>query len=295
MRRLGLFFLLLLSACSSSTVGDNGKIKIVATTSIVADVVGVVGGEAIDLTALLPPGTDPHSFEPAPQDIVAVAEAEVIFINGVGLETFLSGLLENAGGAGRVVSVSEGIDLFELGDQEEGDFDPHVWFDPLNLLVWVDTIANHLSELDPENASLYAANAEAYKEELRALDEWITAQVADLSEDARKLVSDHDTWGYFANRYGFEIVGAVIPGYSSLAEPSAQELAALMDTIQSLGARAVFVGNTVNANLAERVAEDTGTALVFVYTGSLSAPDGPAATYLEMMRYNVAAIVGALE
>jgi ABC-type Zn uptake system ZnuABC Zn-binding protein ZnuA len=292
-------------AGDASAAGE--RLKVVATTTIVGDVVRQVGGDAIDLTVLLPVGADPHGFDPTPRDASTVADADVVFINGLGLEQFLERLLASAGSEAQVIAVSEGITAIETGDEadavhaeedegehgHEGD-DPHVWTDPNNVLVWTANIAAALSQLDPANAALYQANAAQYSAELQALDAWVREQVAQVPAANRNIVTDHAVFGYFAQRYGFEQVGAIVPGYSTLAEPSAQELAALEDAIRSLGVKAVFVGQTVNPGLAQRVADDTGTQLAPVYTGSLSDPEGEAGSYLDYIRHNVATIVEAL-
>lgn len=299
---------LLLAACVSAGQSDQnstGSLKVVATTTIVGDVVQNVGGLMIDLTTLLPPGTDPHSYEPTPQDLAKIADADLVFINGAGLETFLDRLLANSGTQAETVEVSESIALREAPEDEAGEHqeehthegeegDPHTWTDPNNVLIWVDQIASALSQRDPGNQAAYQANAEQYRRELIDLDEWIQQQVAEIPAANRLLVTDHELFGYFADRYGFTQVGTVIPGYSTVAQPSAQELAALEDSIRALGVRAIFVGNSVNPALEERLASDTGTRLVFLYTGSLSDPGGPASTYLDYARYNVEAIVQAL-
>ena len=313
-----LFTVMFLAACSQESdtpaaeqddIGE--KLKVVATTTIVGDAVAQVGGDDIDLSVLLPAGTDPHSFTPTPQDVAKVEQADVIFANGAGLEVFLDDLIESAGASDKVVHVSEGIDLLTFGSHEhehegeehehEGEEhdheggDPHTWVDPNNVMVWVTNIEQKLSEADPANASVYAAGAKAYTTELKTLDAWIREQVAQIPVADRKLVTDHMLFGYFAEEYGFEQTGALIPGYSTLAEPSAKELAEIEDAIRELGVKAVFVGNTVNPALAQRVANDTGTQLVFVYSGSLSDPDGDAPSYLEYIRYNVSAFVEALK
>lgn len=277
-------------------------LRVVATTTLVGDVARAVGGNAIELTVLLPVGADPHTFEPTPQDAATLANAHVIFINGAGLEAFLSRLLKNVGDEARVVSVSDGVELRRFEGEHEGEaehegeeVDPHVWFNPLNVVVWTQNIERALSALDPANASTYAANARAYQAALQELDAWIQDQVAQVPPERRKLVSDHAALGYFADRYGFEQVGTVIPGFSTEAEASARELAGLVDTIHALGVRAIFVGTTVNPSLAQRIADDTGARLVRLYTGSLSEPGGPADSYLSFMRYNVSAIVDALK
>jgi manganese/iron transport system substrate-binding protein len=291
---------------SAVTLGEGEKLQVVATTSIVADVVQNVGGDLIDLTTLLPLGTDPHAFEPTPQDVAAVADAHVVFVNGAGLEVFLEPLLESAGEDVTVVPVSYGIALLQLKDaheheeKEEDEHDyrdganPHTWFDPHNVIVWTHNVAHALSALDPDNAATYEANGSAYEAELQELDAWIREQLAQVPEKNRKLVTDHATFSYFARKYGFQQLGAVFPGYSTLAEPSAQDLAELEDGIREFDVRAVFVGLTISPDLAERVADDTGIQLVFLYTGSLSEPGGPADDYLSFMRYNVSAIAEAL-
>lgn len=288
-------------AFSPAPLAAGEKLRVVATTSIVADVVANVGGDRIALTTLVPLGADPHSFQPTPQDMAALTKAHVVYANGAGLETFLESLMDSVNLAGRLVYVSDGIALLQAEHEHEGEAeheheggDPHTWFDPNNIVVWVDKIRDTLSVLDPVNASVYRANAQAYIARLEELDAWIRQQVAQIPPDNRRLVTDHTAFTYFAARYGFEQVGAIFPGYSTLASPSAKELAALEDAIHAQGVKAVFVGRTVNPALAERVAQDTGVRLVFLYTGSLGETGSAAATYLDMMRYNVSAIAEAL-
>jgi len=275
-------------------------LQVVVTTNVAADLVRTVAGDSAQVTALLPAGVDPHAYEPAPQDLGTVAEADAVFINGLGLEEFLAELLANAGGEAPVVSLSEGIQprtLQDLGldsEEEAGGVDPHVWLDPVLMVTWAGNIGEALSALDPSGSAGYRERAGALAGSLESLDEWIRQQVAAIPPQARLLVTDHDELGYFADRYGFQVIGAVIPGYSSVAEPSAQELADLEARIRSFGVRAVFVDQTVNAQIAQRVAEDTGVRLVPLITHSLSAPDGPVPDYPSLMRYNVEAIVAAL-
>jgi manganese/iron transport system substrate-binding protein len=319
--------LVILAACTGPGAPaplaiPDGKLQVVATTTILGDVVGQIGGEAIDLNVLLPSGSDPHTFEPGPKDIAAIANADLVMINGAGLEEFMDRLLEGASAGDediQLVSASEGIDLLTLAedhagdehidedgaendhpeqehpdDEGHGEFDPHVWFNPRNVVVWTENIERALSAADPKNAAAYAAKARAYRAELLELDEWIEAQVARIPPDNRLLVTDHQTFGYFAERYGFVQVGAVIPGFSSASAPSAQELGSLQEKIHALGARAIFIGSTVNPAISEQIARDTGIQLVPLYTDSLTAPSGEAGSYLELMRYDVKAILAAL-
>ncbi len=298
---------LLLGGCAANgeELPETGELNVLATTTIAADVVKEVGGELVRVETLLPPGVDPHSFEPSPKDMVRATEARVIFASGAGLETFLEPLLRSAGGEEKVVYLSQGVTLIhapeELAhtgeDEHEGQEtgDPHTWFDPANVSIWAENVAEALGELDPDHAEQYRQNARAYQARLEELDAWIREQVAQIPAERRKLVTDHASFTYFANRYGFEQVGAVIPGYSTAAEPSAQELARLEDRIRDVHVMAVFVGEAISPSLVERVAQDTGVRLVRLYTASLSEPGGPAPTYIELMQYDVEQIVNVLK
>lgn len=287
-----------MSELSAVSLSEGEKLRVIATTNIVADVVANVGGDRIELTGLLPAGADPHTYQPTPQDLLAAADAHAIFINGVGLEAFLNEMLQNAGSDAPVIPVSQGVKLleFNLGqnNDEHQTADPHTWFDPNNVIVWVRNIEQALSRLDPAHAKAYEAHAEAYIEKLQALDMWIREQVAQIPEENRKIVTDHRVFAYFADAYGFEVVGAVIEASSMAAEPSAQELAVLENKIRQHDVPAAFVGRTANPKLAERVAEDTGIKLVALYTGSLSEAGGEADSYIEFMQHNVSTIVKAL-
>lgn len=286
------------------------KLNVIATTSIVADVVHNVGGDKINLTTLLPLGADPHSFEPTPADLARVSGVHVIFANGLGLEEFLAEMIENAGGKAPVVEVSDGLtarrfaegDEHEEGEEHEGTEenhhheggDPHTWTSPANVEVFVRNIEQALSALDPANAAAYKANAQAYIAQLDELDGWVKAEIETIPAENRKLVTDHTAFGYYADRYGLEQVGAIIPSFTTVAEPSARELAQLQDVIGQYKIKAVFVAETVNPELAERLARDTGVALVTLYGGSLGGPGSGAETYLAYTRYNTTAIVNAL-
>jgi manganese/iron transport system substrate-binding protein len=258
-----LILLVSLFACGSgNTSPANPGIKVLATTSIVADVVAQVGGKTINLSVLLPVGTDPHEFSPRPQDAAALADAGIIFANGAGLEGFLPPLLDSAGATGKVVEVSTGITLQPLPGGDASTGDPHTWMDPNNVIIWTQNIAAALAKADPAHASDYQANATAYAASLRDLDAWVRAQVDQVPPANRILVSDHAVLGYFATRYGV---------------------------------RAIFVTEAASQTLADQVAADTGIQAVWLYHASLTDASGPAATYLDFVRYNVNAIVKALK
>ncbi len=291
---------LILAACAGPAASplsreEGGKLRVVATTTLVGDVVRAVGGDAIALTVLLPPGAEPHGFQPSPQDVARLAQADLVFVNGFNLEETLAPTLAGAVANDKIIAVSDGVAPIEMEENgHEHGIDPHTWTDPNNVMIWADNIAGALIAADPAHKDDFESRAAAYKAELVALDVWIREQMAQVPEGNRRLVTDHAVFGYFAQRYGLEQIGALVSGSSALAEPSARELARLEDTIQALGVEAVFVGNTVNPGLAERVANDTNTRLLFVYSDSLSDADGPAASYLDFMRHNVSVFVDGL-
>ncbi len=280
------------------SLGAGQKLKVVATTNIVAHVVSQIGGDAVELTELLPVGADPHTYIATPQDVAAVADAHIIFANGADLEAeFLPELVQDSDAP--VIYVSQGIKLRELGrgeahEHEHEGIDPHTWTTPANVAIFIQNIEYALDALDPANAETYQANAKVYEAELEALDEWVRAQIATIPAEKRELITDHSVFGYYADRYGLEQIGAVIPAFSTAAEPSAQELAALEDAIREYGVEAVFVGTTINPSLARQVAEDTGTQLVTLYTGSLGPEGSGVETYVAYICSNTIAIVDAL-
>jgi ABC-type Zn uptake system ZnuABC Zn-binding protein ZnuA len=293
-----------LAQLGSISLDAGEKLSIVATTNIVGDVVGQVGGDRIELTTLMSIGIDPHSYVPTPADSAAVHDAHIVFASGAGLESDLQQVFESAGGDAVRIYLSDGIQhrltegtLEEEGDgheHDEGDIDPHVWFDVSNVIHWVETIEQALCALDPANAAAYQANAASYTQELEELDAWVVEQVAAIPQANRKLVTNHPSFGYLAGRYGLEQVGAVYP-FSPSAEPSARDIALLEDTIHQYGVPAVFAESTVNPKLAQQVAADTGVKLVALYSGSLGAPGSGAETYILLIRYDVVAIASALK
>jgi len=295
----------LLAACSASPAQTtSGKLNVVATTTIIGDIVQNVGGDAINLTVLLPVGADPHSFSPTPQDITKVAKADIIFVNGFGLEQFLGDMVENAATQATIIEVSQGVEPLTLATvvedgqtqpAEAGRVDPHTWTSPANAIIFVRNIEQALAAADPAHAEIFAENAKKYTADLTALDEWVQAQIETIPPANRKLVTGHTAFGYYAKRYGLEQIGTVIPGFSTAAEPSAQDLAALQNTINRYGIKAIFIGATVNPTVSARIAEDTGARLVRLYTGSLGEKGSGAETYIGYIKYNTNAIVSALK
>jgi ABC-type Zn uptake system ZnuABC Zn-binding protein ZnuA len=284
-------------ALKPAALGAGEKLKVVATTSIVADLAQNVGGEAIDLRLLIPVGSDPHSFEPTPRDAAALTDAHIILANGAGLEEFLTPLLKTAATKAAVVYLSEGIALRTLTGKEaaaHGGVDPHTWTTPANAIIFVRNIERALSALDPAHAATYKANATAYEAKLQELDTWVRTQIETIPVESRKLVGDHESMGYYAERYGLVEVGAVIPSVSTAAEPSAQQMAALQEAIRKQGVKAIFVDTTANPALAQQLATDMGIRFVSLYSGSLGAKGSGAETYIDYIRFNTTAIVEVL-
>lgn len=428
------------TALSPSTSAPAASLRVLTTTTFLADMARNVAGDRLAIDALVPTGVDPHGFEPTPADLAKVADSNFLIVNGAGFEEFLAGLLENAGGDREVVEAAaglksrepseteevaltaddladaacvaassasveaksagadaggavallleqregeeHGVELFdvrllrqpdgtyggffsfdaehveyqiasaegtirlleggtddvqpeesfalacggltqggvfqaeegvhvlelsgfsseqapllfgELGGHEHEEGDPHFWLDPNNAIVYVENIRDGLSKADPEGAAVYAANSDAYIAKLKELDAQIRQQVEEIPEANRLFVTNHESFGYFADRYGFTVIGTVVPSLSPGAQPSAQQLARLEERIKATGARAIFLETGSNPQLAEQIASDTGIRVeAELFTHSVSEPGGPAPTYIDMMKYNTAAIVEAL-
>ena len=313
MKSTGSFFVLALAvialvACRPGDVlspSEGERPRIVATTSIVGDIVQRVGGDDIRLQVLVPPRADPHDYIFRPADMVVAADADLLFINGGGLEGHLDRLLKGVARPEQIVSLVQGIPMRHFegahhhahGDdcEDSAALDPHVWTDPNHVMIWAETIARALSQLAPEYAEAFSARANELIEDLRELDTWIAEQVAVIPPERRLLVTDHYAMGYFAARYGFEEAGVVIRSLDSAAQPSARDLVRLIDELKARQIPAIFVGMSVNPQLARQIARDSGVSLVPLYSGALSESDGPAADYFAYMRYNVSALVEYLQ
>lgn len=310
MRWFMLCALLVLVGCQRSGPMPNaiGKPVVVSTFSVLSDLTRNIGGEHIEILTLVGPDGDAHTFQPTPQDVATIGKATAIIEIGVKFETawFDPAYQASRSQAKRVV-VSQGMKLLEgachhpPGDEADPDhtheLDPHVWHEVNNALHMVERIRDALCELDPSHAEDYRANATRYMAELRSLDAWIVTKVKELPEERRKLVTSHDTFGYFAKRYGFRVVGSVLPSFSTeTADPSAAELAKLVASVQSQKIPAIFCESSHNPKLAERLASAAGVKIAPpLYTDSLGPIDSPGGTYLQMMRYNVTTIVDALQ
>jgi ABC-type Zn uptake system ZnuABC Zn-binding protein ZnuA len=283
---------------------DDSKLRVLATTSIIGDVVSRVGGEAITLTTLMKPGQDPHSYQPGAADLTAAADADLIFVNGWGLEEALVDDLATIGRGAAIIPVSAGIEPVALGgvaggpEVTRGTADPHTWQDAANVLRWVENIRATLSAADPANAATYDANASAYRATLEQLDGDLRATLAEIPANRRVLVTNHDNLGYFAAAYDFEVLGAIIPSVSTLAEPTAGGLAELAHIMGESGVCALFIETTAGEQLARALAQELSgcqeVRVLTLYTDALGPPGSGADSYTGMMRANASALVEGL-
>jgi ABC-type Zn uptake system ZnuABC Zn-binding protein ZnuA len=290
-----------LVGCGGPTDAAPGSLKVVATTSFLRDIAQNVAGRHFTVAQLIPTGVDPHEFEPTPAEVASVVQSDILIVNGANLEGTLGTTLHNAGGSYEEVVASAGLKPRspkpgEPHAEHTGEPDPHFWLDPLLVIRYVQNIRDAFVAADPAHASAYRANAAAYTAKLRQLDAWIRGQVAQIPPARRLLVMDHLSHGYFADRYGFRVVGAVIPGVSTGDTIGAEQLAQLVHVIEATGTKAIFVELGENSSVARQIAVE---AHVRVVTGlldhTLSPPNGPAPTYLAMMRHDVKLIVDALK
>ena len=272
-----------------------GPITVVASTGILADLVRQIGGERVDARSLLPANADPHDFEPAPNDLVAVEDADLIVRHGLGLDTWLDRLLESAGGDAPVIVATDGV--LTITSDEEGfvEGDPHVWFDPTRVATMVGTLTAALGKLDPEGAASYQSRSTIYQDDIGALDRAIKAAIETIPVERRKLVTSHDALGYYADHFGLTIVGTVIPSLETTTEPSARDTADLIDLIKREGVPAIFAENTASPRLVDELAKQAGVKVVDdLYSDNLGKAGSGADTYLAMMRTDTILIVEAL-
>jgi ABC-type Zn uptake system ZnuABC Zn-binding protein ZnuA len=288
-----------LAGCGPDTQkADTGAaVDVVATTPVVADFVRNVGGDRVHVDQILKPGVDPHDYEPSPADVQAIADADVVVRSGVGLEHWLDDTVTSADFRGPVVDSSRGVAI-RPGDEADGAGDPHIWHDPRNAEIMVADIAAALAAKDPAGAATYTSNATAYQAKISALDREDQAKIASIPDDQRKLVTNHDAFGYYCARYGITFVGSIIPSFDSAAELSGNELSDLVKKIRRTGVRAVFSESSLPPRTAETVAGEAGVQVVggedSLFADGLGPLDSPGGTYLGAERHNTDTIVRAL-
>jgi zinc/manganese transport system substrate-binding protein/manganese/iron transport system substrate-binding protein len=289
---------LLAGGCSTSkpagsTDGTDSRIlNIVATTTQVADFATNVGGDRVRVTSLLKPNLDAHDYEPSPADVEAIARADLVLENGAGLETWLRDTITNSGFRGPVVDTSQGVRLRMVGGQP----DPHIWQSPRNAEVMVANIDRALAAADPADAAVFQANLAAYTKQLQVLDAEVQRQIDSLAN--KKLVTNHDAFGYYIDRYGLQFVGSVIPSFDSSAELSGRDIRDLVAKIKATGVKAVFSETSLPPRTAETIAGEAGVKVVegedALYGDSLGPAGSDGDTYLKMIRHNTRTIVSNL-
>ena len=295
-----LLTIVLTTACSagggtsSGASADPNAIDVVATTSVFADLVRQVGGSHVAVSSLVPPGGEVHTFDPTPADIARVADAELIVTNGLGLDDWVADLARDSGTRAPILVLGEDLEgvTYLAGDGPEGTVNPHLWMDVRNAIHYAARVGDELARIDPANADAYSSTTKGYTQRLTELDGWAREQIAAVPEARRKIVSFHDALPYFAEAYGLEIVGTVIdaPGQ----DPSAGEVADLIEAIRATGASALFGEAQFNPDLATTIAEEAGINVVTdLYTDSLGDP--PADNYEGLIRSDVAKVVEALQ
>jgi ABC-type Zn uptake system ZnuABC Zn-binding protein ZnuA len=284
--------------------------KVLTAESFLADITKNIAGDRLEIDTLMTLGLDPHSFEPSPGDVVKITESDILIINGSGFEEWLSDIITGANEKIIIVECSKSLisrkenefenegKTHENGSEEEyrNKEDPHFWLDPNPVKVYVQNIKEALIESDPEGKDFYNRNAEEYIIRLIELDKWIIEEVKKIPVKQRLLVTNHESLGYFADRYGFKIIGTIIPSSSSAYSPSAKELSKLIEKIKNTGVKAIFLETGSDPEIANQIARETGIKVVTkLYTHSISEPGGPAPTYIDMIRFNTKAIVEFLK
>jgi ABC-type Zn uptake system ZnuABC Zn-binding protein ZnuA len=275
-----------LASCSGRAAPD-----VLTTTTILADITRNIVGDRFSVGSLLPVGADPHAYQPVPQDATTIRNSKVLVVSGADYEEFLQSLLDNAGGKKEVIEASTGLRVLS----DDHGVDPHLWLDPNNVIVFVDNIREGLTRFDADGAENYETNASAYIDQLTELDAWINGQVAQIEPQRRILVTNHESLAYFAERYGFHVIGTIIPSFSSDAAPSAEQMAALIEQIKLFEAPAIFLDASDNPDLAQQIAAETGVKVVTDLHLESLTNGAPAATYIDMMKDNVTKIVQALQ
>jgi zinc/manganese transport system substrate-binding protein len=300
---LGLATVVALAACGSpddSAAQPSAKLSVVATTTQVADFARQVGGDHVTVKQILQSNVDPHDYEPTPADIQAVSSARIVVKNGVGLEKWLDQVIQAAGFTGAVVDTSQGVTLRkgDPDDEETAQGDPHMWHNPQNAKIMAQNIEKALIATDAANTAAYEKNFKDYGAKLDSLDADIERRISSLPSEQRKLVTNHDAFGYYVDRYKLEFIGSVIPSMDTSAELSAKQLADLVAKIRATGTKAIFTESSLPPKTAEAIARQAGVKVVVgedaLYGDTLGPEGSPGATYVGSEQHNTDAIVTAL-
>ena len=280
--------LLVLSVTGPAAAAD--RIQVVASFSILGDMVRQVTGDLAEVTTIVGPDADAHVYEPSTSDAKAVAGADVIFVNGLGFETWSNTLIETSGGDAQVFVATEGVEPLLV----DGEIDPHAWNALTNGMIYVRNIAAGMAKADAANAATYRANADAYVEQLSKVHDNAVSEFSALPEERRTVVTAHDAFGYLEQAYDLTFLAPV--GIDTDAEPSASDLAALIDHLNEIGAGALFVENITSPALVEQISRETGLEIGGrLFSDALSEKGGPATSYVAMFEHNLRALITALQ
>jgi ABC-type Zn uptake system ZnuABC Zn-binding protein ZnuA len=270
-------------------------VGVVATSTQVADFVRNVAGDRVSVHQILPPNADPHGYEPRPSDAEAVAESQIIFRSGGDVDEWMSGLIDNAGSDATEITLIDDVRTREGGDEHEDGVDPHWWQDPRNVELVVPVIRDELIKVDPDGRAVYERNAASYLAKLKDLDEQTATCIAKLPSSQRALVTSHDALGYYTDRYGLEVIGAVIPSLSTQAQPSAKDIDELVHEIREHEVKAIFPESSLNPKLEDAIARESGATTGDALWADTLGPEGSSgATYIGSIAANTAAIVKGL-
>jgi ABC-type Zn uptake system ZnuABC Zn-binding protein ZnuA len=297
---LALLALAILAAagCGSGDGGasDDGRLQVVATSSIVADLAEEVGGDRVAVTTLVGRDQDAHSFEPTPGDSVALSRGDLVVENGLGFEPWLDDLYDASDSDAPRVVLAEGVTPRKVEEGDDEEIDPHIWHSVPNAEIMVQNLRDALVAADPDGTGVYRPRADAYLQRLDELDAEVRRSIASIPADRRVLVTSHDTFGYYADEYGLEVLGSGLGSVTTEAsDPSAAEVAQLVRDIRAADVPAIFAENVVSSDLLERVADEAGVTLAPpLYTDALGPEDSDGATYVEMIRHNTRVITDAL-
>ena len=285
----GLASVLLAAGCGSSA-SDSGRLNVVATTTQIGDFVREVGGDKVDVHQILAPNTDPHDYEPRPDDVTATADAKLVFVSGDNLDAWMDKVVSDSGSDAKVVDLGAAVPVKLPGESsgpEASRYDPHWWHDPRNAEVAVQTIAAQLDAAEPKDRATFDSNAATYESRLKRLDQGIASCIDTVPPAERKLVTDHDAFGYFAHRFGIQVVGAVLPSQTTQAQPNAQDLSNLAALIQRESVKAIFPESSLSPNLAQTIASQTGASSNYtLYGDTLGPADSTGDTFLHMEEAN---------
>ncbi len=288
-----LAFALILTCGPGGRAQTVDKLPVVATFSILADFVQNVGGSRVDVTTFVGPNGDTHVYQPKPADAERLGTARLIVVNGLGLEGWIDRLIKASGTTAPVVVATKGLKPQEMREEGRIELDPHAWQSIADAKTYITNIRDGLIAADPEGETVYHGNAKDYLAKLDALEKEVIAEIAKIPPEKRQIITTHDAFGYFGTAYGFRFIAP--EGVSTETEASARDVAKIIRQIRAEKIPAVFLENVTDPRLIKRIAAETGAKIGgALYSDALSPADGPAATYIEMMRHNVRELVSAL-